>query len=191
MPRRAFTLVEMLVVVAIIAVLAGILFPVFSRSREQARKTGCTSNLSQIGKAVLLYSADAGEFLPQVDPREDNDGTSWDQCPPLHVVLGSYAKSTAIFRCPSDATWYRSLAEGGHGWGVTSYGWVVLFNGTGIADPQPLDDPTFLGVDLRPYPYLLDAENFHDPKAEFARCGVWLDGHAKFLNRPPEGMPGT
>ncbi len=190
MTRRAFTLVEMLVVIAIIAVLAAILFPVFSRAREQARKSNCLNNLSQLGKALLLYAHDWGDFLPQVDVREDDDGSSWDFCPPLHVVLEPYARNMQIYRCPSDHQWYKPLAEGGHGWGVTSYAWVLLFNGTAIGDPQPLDDPTFLGVNLTPYPVLLDAENYHDPKAEIAKCGVWLDGRAKFLNRVPEGMPG-
>jgi prepilin-type N-terminal cleavage/methylation domain-containing protein len=190
MQPRGFTLIELLVVIAIISILASILYPVFARAREQARKANCLSNLRQIGMAVQMYAQDYDEFLPQVDPREDNDGSDWDYCQPLHVLLEPYVRNRQLFRCKSDATWYRPLAEGGHGWGVTSYGWVVLFNGTALGMPQPLSEPTFLGIDLTPYPFLLDADNFHDPKAEMARNGVWLDGHAKFINRMPEGMPG-
>jgi prepilin-type N-terminal cleavage/methylation domain-containing protein len=54
--RRGFTLIELLVVIAIIAILAAILFPVFSRAREQARKSNCLSNLKQMGTAMLMYA---------------------------------------------------------------------------------------------------------------------------------------
>ena len=47
--NRAFTLIEILVVIAIIAILAAILFPVFARARENARRASCQSNMKQIG----------------------------------------------------------------------------------------------------------------------------------------------
>ncbi|RYG70722.1 type II secretion system protein [bacterium] len=62
--KRAFTLVEMLVVIAIIGVLAAFLFPVFSQAREAARRTTCISNMSQLGKAFLLYAEDYDDLLP-------------------------------------------------------------------------------------------------------------------------------
>lgn len=56
--RRGFTLVEMLIVIAIIALLAGIAFPVFSRARENGRRTNCNSNLRQLGLAYAQYVSD-------------------------------------------------------------------------------------------------------------------------------------
>lgn len=64
MKRNGFTLIELLVVIAIIAILAAILFPVFARAREKARQASCTSNLKQMGLAMLMYANDYDEVLP-------------------------------------------------------------------------------------------------------------------------------
>src|SRR5581483_6168155 len=62
--RPGFTLIELLVVIAIIAILAAILFPVFAQAREKARQATCTSNLKQVGLAVMMYASDHDECLP-------------------------------------------------------------------------------------------------------------------------------
>jgi len=56
--RKGFTLIELLVVIAIIAILAAILFPVFAQAREKARQTTCTSNVKNLGLAVVMYAQD-------------------------------------------------------------------------------------------------------------------------------------
>jgi prepilin-type N-terminal cleavage/methylation domain-containing protein/prepilin-type processing-associated H-X9-DG protein len=59
-----FTLIELLVAVAILTLLAAILFPVFSQARDMARRAACLSNLRQLAAAHQLYVQDYDELLP-------------------------------------------------------------------------------------------------------------------------------
>lgn len=59
-----YTLTELLIVLAVIAILSAIILPVFLRGRASARRSTCASNLRQIGAALQLYSADANGFFP-------------------------------------------------------------------------------------------------------------------------------
>ncbi len=63
--RRAFTLIELVITISIIAILMAMLLPVFANVRERARTTSCASNLAQIGLALHLYAQDHdGRFPP-------------------------------------------------------------------------------------------------------------------------------
>ena len=71
--KRGFTLVELLVVIAIIALLMGILMPALARVRQIAFRMVCGSNLSGIGKAMLIYANDYEDELPRAGGR----GSVW------------------------------------------------------------------------------------------------------------------
>jgi len=73
MRRKGFTLVELLVVIAIIALLMGILMPALARVRQIAYRLYCGTNLSGIGKAMLVYSNDYDDELPRAGLR----GSTW------------------------------------------------------------------------------------------------------------------
>lgn len=63
-PKRRFTLVELLVVIAVIALLAGMLLPALGMVRGKARTANCLSNLKQMGYAMDSYSCDWSDFMP-------------------------------------------------------------------------------------------------------------------------------
>jgi prepilin-type N-terminal cleavage/methylation domain-containing protein len=76
MKRRGFTLVELLVVIAIIALLMGILMPALARVRQLAFRMTCGTNLSGIGKAMLLYSNDNDDEFPKAGGRNNTWATN-------------------------------------------------------------------------------------------------------------------
>src|SRR5437867_186976 len=63
--RFAFTLIELLVVIAIIGILASMLMPVFAQAGESARKIVCVNNMSQLGRAIMMYTRDYDLYPPQ------------------------------------------------------------------------------------------------------------------------------
>lgn len=99
---RAFTLVELLVVVAIISLLVTILVPTLTRARDLARRATCAANLSAVGKAVSIYmtgDAPAGRG-PSVG---NNTNARWDAIGAKRTEAYNPANSTA--QCPSRDWW--------------------------------------------------------------------------------------
>lgn len=108
-----FTLVEVLVVIAVIAILAALLLPVLSASQQRASTTQCLSNVRQIGLAMIQYADDSKSLLPesggtilwnQKDP--ETQDYSWSQ------QIYSYTKNTNVYHCPSDLQGYFSYFNG-------------------------------------------------------------------------------
>lgn len=107
----AFTLLELLVVIGIIGILAGLLLPVLTRAKEKARQTKCLSNFKQIGMAFQLYLEESREFFPAPASKTaygplPEDWIHWqNNRNPASSTIAPYlagAFSTNLFRCPSD-----------------------------------------------------------------------------------------
>src|SRR5882672_4031155 len=94
--KRAFTLVELLVVIDIIAILIAILLPVLSRARQQAQQTVCAANLYQLGQAVTMYTGQY-RYFPEANFIA---GSEIAECWPVRLrkILGGNQK---VFYCPA------------------------------------------------------------------------------------------
>jgi prepilin-type N-terminal cleavage/methylation domain-containing protein/prepilin-type processing-associated H-X9-DG protein len=128
--QRAFSLTELLIVIAVIVILLAILLPALGKVRERSRTATCLANLKSIGTAVHLYMSDNHDYSPMRGMDSSNaappgwgfrgygpdDRVVWSD----QVVLGQYAGSTngdnsrpayrygavrkrSVFICPSDA----------------------------------------------------------------------------------------
>ena len=80
---RIFTLIELLIVVAIIAILAGMLLPALSKARDMAHSTSCKNNLKTLGTAVHLYSSAHNDTMLPPNHGYSNEGVRW-----TYLLLG-------------------------------------------------------------------------------------------------------
>lgn len=87
--QKGFTLIEMLVVIAIIGILATILTPTLTRARERAKRAKCMSNLKQIGYLIAMYETDKEKY-----PADINEL--------ITEMEKEGAIDKRIFQCPSD-----------------------------------------------------------------------------------------
>ena len=93
--RSIFTLIELLIVISIIAILAGMLLPALKKAREQGYSLLCKGNLKQIGTALLNYSTDFNEYVMyRKTPYPDYWGGSISDRPWLELLgkLGPYSQ---------------------------------------------------------------------------------------------------
>ena len=140
--RTIFTLIELLIVIAIISILAGMLLPALNLAREKAYAVSCFVRLNDFGKAAILYAQDYKEYFPVKKGNENIDlvghystttSTLWYYCFANHgTYLGGQAITIKIvdqpdwlawrkkfLRCPSDSVQFENSNTGN-----ISYCWV-------------------------------------------------------------------
>ncbi|MBI2949709.1 MAG: prepilin-type N-terminal cleavage/methylation domain-containing protein [Verrucomicrobia bacterium] len=119
---QGFTLVELLVAVAILAILAGLLLPALSKAKSKAQALQCLNHLKQLGLSWTLYTQDHDDLVPPNSVENSSPGKSWvqgwlnfkddhpDNTNTAHLAashLWPYHQSLKIWRCPADRSFAR------------------------------------------------------------------------------------
>lgn len=162
-----FTLLELLVVIAVVAILAGLAYPVFQRVIESGRAAGCVSNLRQIGVGMGAYLAENNNTMPTLSTARPS---ITDNLQVIDNTLSKYITTPSVFACPADN---RGFAQSTG----TSYFWNVAINGQSAANLnflQNLQGPNAQGPSL--IPLIADKEGFHPYLANKVNV-LYADGH--------------
>jgi len=143
--RGGFTLVEMMVVVAIIAVLSAIGALVVRSGIQSARKASCLTNLRQIGMGLELYLQDNSQRMPMLVAGRSSRS---EELPVLESVLLEYVETEMVFKCPADP---GEFVKSG-----SSYLWNSTQSGLHVTQLSffNTDDPSRI-------PLVVDKESWH------------------------------
>jgi prepilin-type N-terminal cleavage/methylation domain-containing protein len=175
--RRAFTLVELLVVIGIIALLIAILFPALRRAKESANAAQCSSNLRQLMMAFLMFAnehkgrlpgnywdamaqqpgdADKRDWLIGDNPQQGNPAQQLADAPEKGTIY-KYVNSKGVYLCPSVVQ--DSLSAGFGGNGKFDYAAFIVFSGAKITNIKPTSRFVYGGrTDIMPTPILCEEE---------------------------------
>jgi len=131
-PRGAgFTLIEILIVIAIIGILAGLLLPVLSSAKARSKQIGCANNLRQVALGFQMYAADNDGRLPE-NPPSGSSEKAWvkgnmqraEEATNTWLIrtgeIFPYANNVAVYHCPADLSQFgnvrRSRSYSMNGW---------------------------------------------------------------------------
>jgi prepilin-type N-terminal cleavage/methylation domain-containing protein/prepilin-type processing-associated H-X9-DG protein len=152
MKRTGFTLTEMLVVLVIIGILAGIAYPISRSMVGKAREAACLTNLRSVGVGLQGYLQEHNDKMPEL---AQGRASKLDEQPVLETVLLPYLQSAEAFHCPADKTEFPKTGS--------SYFWNSTQSGLQISKLA------IFGIKDRPdkVPLIYDKEAWHPNKVNF------------------------
>ncbi len=165
----AFTIVEVVIIFAIVGCLAGLLVPVMTKMRMRAEVVACGANLRNIGVCGFLYSAEHEQKLPKIEPwPSDPVYQSEAEAEPIFDVLSPYGLTKKELICTVDVRGENYFAKEG-----SSYQWCPMANGQSLHQVQMSWGN--LGEDLKLDRLLMafDYSNLHNGQANI----LFGDGH--------------
>jgi prepilin-type N-terminal cleavage/methylation domain-containing protein len=153
---NGFSLNELLVTVAIVAVLSALLAPVLSSSKKRAQRMICLNNLRQVNAGVLMYSADSSDLAPNTRYDRGITNAPWIGYKELmkqYIGLhGASSSQDKIFSCPADTFYYHwvhgLILKPHHDQGIFDYS-SYTFNGMNLSI-VPKNLPFKIGVIKQP-----------------------------------------
>lgn len=171
MKQRGFTMVELLIVVVVIATLAGIAFPLGRSMVAKSRAASCLNQLRSLGVALEGYLQDHQQILPRLKAGRTS---KTEDVPVLEVVLLPYVESPDAFKCPQDSSEFEKSGS--------SYLWNFTQNDRRITDLYFYD----IGKD-RPdqIPLITDKEAWHPAGTNFLYADQTSSNKVRFAAGNP------
>ena len=113
--KKGFTLIELFVVIAIIAILAALLLPAISAAKDKARRTVCMNNLRQINLGIRIYSDEANDSTPALGQGQRIWFRYRELLQSYLGLKGPPSPADKVFACPADTFYYRLNITNGTG----------------------------------------------------------------------------